>query len=203
MKMSLFLIAVLMFFIGCSDSDANEGTKKLSAAVKVNPETLTDIGDFTLPGSDGKSHTLSNYKSSKGIALIFVSTECPVSNAYNNRMTDIYNGYAAKGITILGINSNRDETMDEIKTHAADNGLPFVILKDEGNIVADKLGASVTPEVYLLDSNLKLVYHGRIDDSRRPEEVSVKDFQAALDELLAGRRILTPKTKAFGCTIKR
>jgi len=65
------------------------------------------------------------------------------------------------------------------------------------------LSASFTPEVYVLDGNLKLLYHGRIDDKRREEEVTTKDLNKALEEILAGKPVSVSRTKAFGCTIKR
>jgi len=70
-------------------------------------------------------------------------------------------------------------------------------------VIADQLGASVTPEIYVLNSNLEVLYHGRIDDSQREGKVSSKDLRVSLDKILSGKPVETQETKAFGCTIKR
>lgn len=118
-------------------------------------------------------------------------------------MAEIFKDYKDKGIAFVGINSNKQESVEEIKKHAADNNLQFPILKDEKNIIADKFSASVTPEVYVLNSNFEVLYHGRIDDSRKESDVKTKDLRTALDEILGGKSVSNTKTKAFGCTIKR
>ncbi|MGB5529042.1 MAG: thioredoxin family protein [Ignavibacteriaceae bacterium] len=161
------------------------------------------IENFTLKDYNGKEHSLSDYKDSKAIVLMFIATECPVSNAYNSRMENIYNEYNQKNVAFIGINSNKAESVDRIKEHAIENGLTFTILKDEKNIIADKFEASFTPEVYILSSDFNILYHGRIDNSRNESEVVSKDLENALNEILAGKEITKKETKAFGCTIKR
>ena len=161
------------------------------------------VADFTLADAAGKSHKLSDYTGKPAIVLIYVSTVCPVSNAYNERMAALYNDYSGKNVIFLKINSNKKETPSEIAQHAKSNGLKFPILKDENNVVADQYDATVTPEVYLLDGNLTLQYHGNIDDSQRPNQVKQNSLRNALDELLAGKPVSEKSTKAFGCSIKR
>ena len=100
--------------------------------------------------------------------LLFIAVQCPVSNAYNERMEKLAQDYKAKGIAVIGINSNVAEDAAAVKAHAAENKLSFPILKDPGNKIADKLGATVTPEAYFLDANNKLLYHGRIDNAATP-----------------------------------
>ena len=90
-----------------------------------------------------------------------------------------------------------------MEKHANENGFKFTVLKDWDNKIADKLNASVTPEVYVLNSNLEILYHGRIDNSRREEDVKSYDLRAALDAILQGKKVEVSETKAFGCTIKR
>ena len=158
---------------------------------------------FTLTDYNGNKHSLSDYTESKAIVIMFIATQCPVSNAYNSRMEKIYKDYKDKEITFLGINSNKAEDVSEIKEHAKDNGLTFPILKDEQNIIADEFKASYTPEIYVLSNKFELLYHGRIDNSRRESEVNSKDLRNALDEILGGKKVSNPETKAFGCTIKR
>lgn len=161
------------------------------------------VENFTLKDYNGNEHSLSDFKDSKAIVLLFVATQCPVSNAYNERMAAIHEKYSSKEIAFIGINSNKQEDADEVKSHAEANGLKFPILKDPNNIIADKLEAQVTPEVYVLSPDFEILYHGRIDDSRREEEITSKDLESALDAILAGEEVQVKTTKAFGCTIKR
>jgi peroxiredoxin len=164
---------------------------------------VTKVENFKLKDYNGKEHQLSDFKNSKAIVLIFVATQCPVSNDYNTRMEAVYNDYKDKEITFLGINSNKQESIEEIKQHAKDKNLSFPILKDEKNIIADKLSATVTPEVYVLNGDFEVLYHGRIDDSRKESEVKIKDLRTALDHVLDNKSVTNKRTKAFGCTIKR
>jgi peroxiredoxin len=118
-------------------------------------------------------------------------------------MVHLYKEYASKGVAFVGINANKQETVEEIKEHAKEHGFSFPVLKDNSNIVADKLAASVTPEIFVLNRKLEVLYHGRIDDSRRASDVKSEDLRNALNELLAGKPVAVAETKAFGCTIKR
>jgi len=158
---------------------------------------------FTLTDYDGNKHSLSDYTESKAIVIMFIATKCPVSNDYNSRMEEVFIEYKNKDVSFLGINSNKSEDISEIRNHAKDNGLTFTILKDENNIIADKFEASYTPEIYVLSNDFELLYHGRIDNSRRESEVNTTDLRNALDEILSGKSVSSPETKAFGCTIKR
>ncbi len=93
--------------------------------------------------------------------------------------------------------------MEEIRQHAQKHGFQFPVLKDPENVIADKFNAQVTPEIFVLNSTFDVLYHGRIDDSQRENEVKTQDVRQTLDEILAGKPVSKPVTKAFGCTIKR
>ena len=188
------LVIALAAVAGSGRSDNN---------VPTPPAIGTVIDDFKLPDTGGAEHSLRSLAGSKGAVLIFIATRCPISNAYNDRMEKLAQDYKAKGINVVGINSNATEPVAEVKSHATEKGLTFTILKDEGNKIADRLGANHTPEAYVLDANMKLVYHGRIDNSMRPEGVTANDLRDALDELLAGKAISKTGGAAFGCSIKR
>jgi peroxiredoxin len=192
-RISLFIVPAVLLFIIIF-------TFQLQA-VKL-PET-SKVENFSLKDYNGKVHSLKDYKKSKAIVLIFVSTQCPVSNAYNERMAELQKKYSNKSVTFLGINSNKEEKVSDIKSHAEKNKFGFPVLKDENNKIADKIEASVTPEVYILNPDLEILYHGRIDDSKDAGNVSSNDAAAALDEILAGKKVSIARTKAFGCSIKR
>jgi peroxiredoxin len=159
--------------------------------------------NFSLKDYNGKEHALSDFSESKAIVIMFIATQCPVSNDYNERMAKIYADYKDKNIAFVGINSNKQEDVEEIKEHAAENGLDFIVLKDWENKIADVFEASFTPEIYVLSTKFELLYHGRIDDSRKESKVEKQDLRTALDEILAGKEVTVTETKAFGCTIKR
>jgi hypothetical protein len=118
-------------------------------------------------------------------------------------MASLAREYGAKGVAFVGINSNRQESVEEIAGHAAQHGFTFPVLKDVGNVQADHFGAQVTPEIYVYDPGWVLRYHGRIDDDRSGANVKSQDLRNALDAVLAGQTVPVVETKAFGCTIKR
>jgi len=171
--------------------------------VPAPPAIGATIEDFTLPDVDNKDHSLKSLAGKNGTVLLFIAVQCPVSNAYNERMAQLAEDYKAKGIAVVGINSNVAEDAAAVKAHAAEHKLSFPILKDPGNKIADRLGAAVTPEAYFLDANNKLIYHGRIDNARNAAQIETNDLRNALDAALAGKAVEKTEAKAFGCSIKR
>ncbi len=174
-----------------------------NADIPEPPPIGATIGDFALPDTNGKDHSLNSLKGQNGTVLIFIAVQCPVSNAYNERMQKLADEYQAKGIKVVGINSNAAESADAVKSHAASNKMTFLILKDAGNKFADTVGATKTPEAYFLDASNKLVYHGRIDNSKDLSGVSSNELRDAVNAVLAGKPVEKPTALAFGCTIKR
>jgi peroxiredoxin len=190
---SLFVIAGAVFATGA----------RVENEVPAPPAIGATIEDFTLPDVDNKDRSLKSLAGKNGTVLLFIAVQCPVSNAYNERMAKLAEDYKAKGIAVVGINANAAEDATAVKAHAAEHKLSFPILKDPGNKIADRLGATVTPEAYFLDANNKLVYHGRIDNSRNAAQVESNDLRNALDAALTGKAVEKTEAKAFGCSIKR
>ena len=158
------------------------------------------VPDFALKDVAGTSV---NYSGISGDVTVvaFIATKCPISNDYNEHMQALYSDYNGKGVKFMFINPNVRELAPEVKEHAQSNGFQFQVYKDPGNVVADLFGAEFTPETCLIKSG-GIIYHGRIDDSRKGE---IKDhsLRNALDAVLAGKTPAKQETKAFGCTIKR
>jgi peroxiredoxin len=175
-------------------------------ALQAAPGSLK-IGDkpenFTLSAPDGKQHSLHLKEAPKATAVIFISARCPISNRYNGRMIGFAKEYDAKGVRFIAINPNDPESMEDVDEHAKRYGFPFPVVKDPKNVVADQWGAQVTPEVFLLDQQGVLQYHGRIDDQLAEVKVTSPDLKNALDAVLAGKKPEKPETKATGCSIKR
>lgn len=162
------------------------------------------VHDFKLKDPDGKEYKLSDALSkSNYIVVMFWSVQCPFVQAYTDRINTLANEYSSKGITFWAVNANSTESMNEVKAHAREKGYPFPVLKDANNVVADMLGATRTPEVFLIDKDREIVYHGRIDDNREEDKVTTSDLRHALDDVLAGNDVTIKSTKSFGCSIKR
>jgi peroxiredoxin len=193
----LLLTLALASTAACETEDTDAPNTKASLAIGAV------IPDFKLPDADGKEHSLASLKGKSGTVILFIATQCPYSNAYNARMAKLADDYRARGVNVVGINSNSTEPAAEVKSHAADKGLNFTILKDAGNQIADRFDAQVTPEAYLLDAAGKLVYHGRIDNSRTGYLITSTELRDAIDATLAGKPVEKAGAKAFGCSIKR
>jgi peroxiredoxin len=172
-------------------------------AVAEAPAIGAAAPDFQLKTIDGKPFTLSSAaRDHKAVVLMWISTQCPYSNAYNAQMKNLANAFASKGVLFVGINSNKTEDSAAVIAHAKANGHTFPIVKDPNNKVADLYDARRTPEVYVIDPEGKLRYHGRITENHE-DPASSPDLTNALDSFLAGKPIARTETKAFGCTIKR
>ena len=192
-------VAALLAALALGAAAPSAGAFDTPAAVSVG----STVADFTLPDADGKQHSLAKLRGKNGTVLIFVSTQCPVSNAYDERMERLARELSAQGVNVVGINSNATETPADVKQHAKSKGLTFTILKDAGNRIADQLDARVTPEAYFLDASNKLVYRGRIDNSRNGDSITSQELREAVEATLAGRPVAKPEVRAFGCSIKR
>ena len=132
------------------------------------------------------------------VVVAFLSVVCPYSNSHEEVLREMDARYGPKGVLLVGINSNRTETAEEVAAHARLRGEAFPIMKDAGNKVADLFGARVTPEAFVFDAEAKLRYRGRIRS-----KIGATDLQDALEAVLAGRSVKTPVAKAFGCSIVR
>ena len=190
----LSLVLALAFVATARTTDAD---------IPAPPIIGSTIADFSLPDTSGASHSLASLRGKSGTVLIFIAVQCPVSNAYNERMEKLAQDYKARGVNVVGINANSTESASDVKDHAAKNRLTFTILKDNGNKIADVLGATRTPEAYFLDASNKLLYHGRIDNSRDITQVNSSELRDALEATLAGKPVPKTTANAFGCSIKR
>jgi len=175
------------------------------ALLAAGPQVGAAAPVFTLTTVDGKTFSLTEAaKSHKAVVVMFIATKCPYSNAYNDRMRDMAAAYGRQGILFAGINSNKSEPAEEVVTHAKKHGLAFPIMKDPDNKVADLYDARHTPEIFVVDPQGMLRYHGRIDENYEDaSKVTSPDLKNALDAMLGGRAIARAETKAFGCSIKR
>jgi len=158
---------------------------------------------FRLTDAAGKIHTLDDYNG-KILVLEFWSFKCPVALAYDERMAALQSKYGSRGIVILAVASNKNELADEVRRNAENLHLPFPVLLDQDGILADRLGATHTPSVAILDGAGILRYRGAIDNNKRAgERGRIPYAEEALDAILAGGPVSQPETSAFGCSIRR
>jgi peroxiredoxin len=165
------------------------------------------VRDFALPDTHGKKVSLASFRTKKAIVVVFVGTQCPINNAYMPRLAQLAREFQAKGVQVLAINANRQDTPGRVAEHAKQHRLRFPVLKDQGNVVADQFGARRTPEAFILDVARRMRYQGRIDDQygidyQRPRPTR-RDLAVALEEILAGKDVSRPTTPVAGCRIAR
>lgn len=181
----------------------------------TSPTTLDSVGlqlgasavDFELKGVDGNIHSLKSLSDKKALVVVFSCNHCPYVQAYEDRMVQLQKDYAAKGATLVAINSNDDigypeDSYPNMIKRAKERGFNFPYLRDETQEIARKYGAICTPHVFAFDQQRRLQYKGRIDDNRNPESVKTKDLRNALDAILTGRKPAVQETRPFGCSVK-
>ena len=179
----------------------------------VTASKMFDLGtpapDFNLPDTRGNIVSLGNFKDAPALLVIFMCNHCPFVKHILDGMVDLVRQYQAKGVAVVGINSNdvanfpddRPEKMAEV---AKESGFTFPYLYDESQEVAKAYSAACTPDFFLFDKERKLVYRGQMDDSRPGGEVPVTgvDLIKAMDAVLAGRDISSDQKPSIGCNIK-
>ena len=199
-RCALSLALALSF---CLAPIARGAESRSSVGTKVDKLSLADFR--------GKTHALTDYSDSKLIVLAFLGVECPLCKMYGPRLEELNKQYGPQGVTFLGIDSNRQDSLTEMAAYARQHGVEFPLLKDLNNAIADTVGAERTPEVFVLDKNRVVRYHGRIDDQygfqsgtgyARPK-IGRRDLGEALDELLAGKDVSQPMSETAGCLIGR
>lgn len=194
-RISILSIAMLFFVAAFSSTASVSGAGGL--------EIGSTIENFTLPDLNGENRSFNDLKGKNGAVVIWLSAQCPVVKAYNQRVNEIAAEFKAKGINFIGINSNATESLEWVKSDAAEVGYQFPVLIDKDNLLADKFGATVTPEVFYFNAKNVLIYHGAIDNDRSGKNITANYLRDALQAALNGKEIAVAKANAFGCTIKR
>ena len=165
------------------------------------------VATFALDNCYGKSVSLDDFDSVELVAIVFLGTECPLAKLYGPRLTEIQHRYQKNQLQILGINSNKQDSLTELAAYVHRHEIGFPMLKDPSNRLADAMGAERTPEVFLLDSNRVVRYHGRIDDQYgvgySKERGAKPELVSAIGSLLAGEPVDQPQTELAGCHIGR
>lgn len=168
--------------------------------------TLGRITKFALPDAQGTGHTERDWLGAKAVVILFLATDCPISNAYAPAMTRLENEFGPQGVRFFGVHCDTDVTAAIAARHAADYRLAFPILLDPEQLLARPAGVAVTPEAVVLLPDGEIVYRGRIDDryatpGKRREQPSTHDLASAIAAVLAGERPSPAQTKATGCPL--
>lgn len=181
--------------------------------MSLTPSTMLELGtsapDFSLPDTEGRTRTLSEFTDRKGLLVVFMCNHCPYVKHIQHALAELADEYMDKGIAVVGISSNSVESHPQdgpeaMREEAARVGYHFPYLYDASQEVAKAYRAACTPDLFLFDSALELVYRGQFDDSRPGNNLPVTgtDLRAALDALLAGKSPLAEQKASIGCNIK-
>lgn len=164
-------------------------------------------GRFGLRDLRGSRRSLADFKGYEAFAVAFLGADCPLSNLYVPRLVELEKEFAPLKVKFVAAYPNENEPLDTIAVHADERSIPFLVVKDFGQRLADALGVRRTPEVALLDRDLVLRYRGRIDDqygaAHRKEMPERRDLAEAIEEVLAGKAVRAAQTEADGCLIGR
>tara|TARA_Y100001970_G_scaffold144970_1_gene178112 strand:- start:5292 stop:5873 length:582 start_codon:yes stop_codon:yes gene_type:complete len=164
--------------------------------------------NYMLDDISGKKLSLTDIQGKYGTLIIFSCNTCPFVIQWEDRYVTIAEEYIPKGIGVIAVNSNvgrfdGDDSIEEMVKHAKKNDYNFPYAQDQKSILARAFGATKTPHIYLFDENNILVYRGAIDDNaRNANKVDEPYLANAIDQLLDGKPIKKPISKAIGCSIK-
>ena len=163
--------------------------------------------DFDLPGTDGARHSLASYGRYDGLLVIFMCNHCPYVKAKIDAIKEIHEAHGSR-VAVVGINSNDsvkypDDSFESMKELARQRGLKFDYLVDETQEIARRYGATCTPDPFLFDGKRRLVFHGRIDNALKPEDMATeKTIINNISRMLAGGPIEKDFDPSIGCSIK-
>lgn len=170
----------------------------------------TEAPHFNLPDSiTGKQFSLEELKGEKGTVIMFICNHCPFVKHINEEIVRLANDYRVSGFGFIAIMSNNVEEYPEdhpdlMGEMAEKYHYPFPYLFDETQEVAKSYDAACTPDFYLFNSELKLIYRGQLDESRPGNGIPTngRDLREALDSVLNNRNVPEPQKPGMGCGIK-
>lgn len=180
----------------------------------LTPSTMLPLGtpapDFKLVNAvDGKSVALNDFERKAGLLVMFICNHCPYVQHVRGELGRLASDYMPRGVGVVAINSNNveshpDDTPENMKKMALTEGWEFPFLYDEAQETAKAYRAACTPDFFLFDAELRLVYRGQLDDSRPGNAIPVtgKDLREAIEAVLAGRPVAESQKPSMGCNIK-
>ena len=161
----------------------------------------TKLSDVNFTSLHKDTYTLSTLSQQGPVIFIFLSAECPVAQRYAMRLKRMHKEFTDKHVTIVGVYSNENDSVEEVQEYLKRAEYPFPIVKDVDGSLARNLGATMTPQAHLIDTSGVLRYRGPIDDNRYVTRVKHTYLRDAIVATLSGKEIQIKETPAFGCTI--
>ena len=177
-------------------------------ADKLSIGSKAPMADVEMMDTEGEAHTLADAAKKNGLLVMFTCNTCPWVKAWEDRYNAVAKAAAKHDIGMIAINPNaaiRDdgESMDDMKARAEKKGYQFPYVLDEGAKMATAFGATKTPDLFLFNGDMELVYRGAIDDSPRDASAIEKHYiRTAIEAMVNGEEIDPTVTKSIGCTIK-
>ena len=169
----------------------------------------TPAPDFALEATDSRFYVLEDFKEAKILVVVFMCNHCPFVKHILKVLVKLAKEYQARSVAVVGINSNDVESFPEdspenMSRVAKEAGFSFPYLYDASQEVARSYGAACTPDFFLFDKEMKLVYRGQMDDSRPGNDISVTgaDLTSVIDAVLANRKVSRVQKPSMGCNIK-
>ncbi|MCI0341855.1 MAG: redoxin domain-containing protein [Planctomycetales bacterium] len=161
------------------------------------------VPDLALPDPGGATHRLAGPEGTRATVLFFLGTECPMVTRYLGRVAALHGAYAVKGVAFFGVNPHALESPEAIAAHAKASALPFPVLLDRDQKLADRLRVESVPTAILLDASRRVRYRGAVDDHKM-EELSRRPFlRDAIEAVLAGGEPAPAETPVAGCAVQR
>lgn len=164
--------------------------------------------DFTLPATDGKTYSLSDFDDAKVLVVFFTCNHCPYVIGSDEVTRQTVEKFTPRGVKFVGINSNSEKTkpqdsMEHMTERMNEHKFPWLYLRDASQQIAWAYGALRTPHFYVFDRDRRLIYTGRgVDNPRETDKMTVNDLERALEEHLAGKSVSVPLTNPLGCNVK-
>jgi peroxiredoxin len=190
------LTAALVVALAAGSAQAGKFNKKLN----VGDKTPTFSG---LPGVDDKSYSLDDFKGKDVLVVTITCNHCPVAVAYEDRIVEFAKKYGDKiGFIAINVNNIPQDRLDKMKIRAKEKGFTFPYAYDESQKIGRQLGASVTPEFFVINKARKIVYMGAMDDNMNAAKVKKNYLEAAVDAVLKGETPTVQETQARGCSVK-
>ncbi|MBK6381046.1 MAG: thioredoxin family protein [Chitinophagaceae bacterium] len=165
--------------------------------------------DLKMQDISGKNVAMKDAKKDNGILVMFSCNTCPYVVKNQERTVAISKFATENKVGVIILNSNEalrgdDDSYAAMQTYAKDQGYQWNYVVDKNHEVADAFGANRTPECFLFDKNLKLVYHGAIDNSPQDEAAITRvHLKEAITEMVGGKEVTVKESRSVGCTIKR
>ncbi len=163
----------------------------------------SEVAPFAIRDVSGELHDLGETLGANTIVIYFWNFRCPMSRVYENRLQTLMATYAPQNITFWVVDSNATNSDADILEYHAQHALPYPVLKDDDNQLADQFSATKTPEVYIIGVDKRLQYHGAIDNNHNPDKATHPFVENALESLAQNKEPEVKHFPAFGCAIKR